>query len=391
MSEERSVDRLARYTMRAVVAAAVIAVCWYFRNVIVYIIVAAVVSFLGRPVMDWLRKIRIKGKSAPDWLLAIITLLLILLILIGVFTQIFPVISNILKSVSANIQSASFNSSEFSGWMEQINGWIRNTVPGAGKDFKIQDAAVEWLLNTFKLSSVTSMVGSIASALGSLGIGLFAVIFIGFFFIKDANLFKNIVASLVPDRMEEDVISAVSDIEHLLTRYFGGLLLEVLGVASLNFLGLWLIGRIGFYPAVGIAFITGLLNIIPYLGPWIGGAIGVVLGTVLRFSNAVPTGVYPDFVVVVVTLIAIFIVTQQIDNLLFQPMIYSKSIKSSPLEIFIVLMMAGHVGGIVGMLIAIPTYTVLRVIAARFFIGFKPVRRLIEATGGKEKKPGGGA
>ena len=90
----------------------------------------------------------------------------------------------------------------------------------------------------------------------------------------------------MPDKVEKTAISAIGDIEHLLTRYFVGLMVEVLGVALLNFLGLWLIARIGFYPAVGIAFMTGLLNVIPYVGPWIGGAIGTILGIVLKYSSA---------------------------------------------------------------------------------------------------------
>ena len=170
--------------------------------------------------------------------------------------------------------------------MDKLNIWLIDRFPTIGRDFKIQDALIGWLKNTFDLSSITSVVGSVASALGSFAIGLFCVVFIGFFFIKDDNLFRKIVGSLVPDKVEGEVINAIGDIEHLLSRYFGGLLTEVLGVATLNFLGLWLIAKIGFYPALGIAFITGLLNVIPYVGPWIGAAIGVVLGLILKFSSA---------------------------------------------------------------------------------------------------------
>ena len=116
------------------------------------------------------------------------------------------------------------------------------------------------------------------------------------------------------------------------------------------------------------------------MGPWIGTAIGTILGLVLKYSSAAALGVYPNFWVALATLLAVFLFTQLVDNFLFQPLIYSKSIKSSPLEIFIVLLMAGHVGGILGMLVAIPAYTVIRVIAARFFTGFKPIGRLLEAT-----------
>lgn len=380
MAEERSSDKLARYIMWAAAAAIIIAFCWYFRSVLVYIILAAVVSLLARPVMKLLRKIKVKGKSAPDWLLAILSLVLILGIFLGIVTQVIPVVSSIIQSVSGNLQTASFNASEIARWMEKLNIWLIDRFPTLGRDFKLQEALVTWLKNAFDMSSITSVVGSVASALGSFGVGLFSVVFIGFFFIKDDKLFRRIVGSLVPDKVEDEAIQAIGDIEHLLSRYFGGLLIEVLGVATLNFLGLWLIAKIGFYPAIGIAFMAGLLNVIPYVGPWIGAAIGVVLGLVLKFSSAAALGVFPNFWVILITLVAIFAVTQMVDNFFFQPFIYSTSIKSTPLEIFIVLLMAGHVGGILGMLVAIPTYTVIRVVAARFLKGFKPVKRLIETT-----------
>ena len=380
MAEERSSDKLARYIMWAAAAAIIIAFCWYFRSVLVYIILAAVVSLLARPVMKLLRKIKVKGKSAPDWLLALLSLILILGIFLGIVTQVIPVVSSIIQSVSGNLQTASFNASEIARWMDKLNIWLIDRFPTLGRDFKLQEALVTWLKNAFDMSSITSVVGSVASALGSFGVGLFSVVFIGFFFIKDDKLFRRIVGSLVPDKVEDEAIQAIGDIEHLLSRYFGGLLIEVLGVATLNFLGLWLIAKIGFYPAIGIAFMAGLLNVIPYVGPWIGAAIGVVLGLVLKFSSAAALGVFPNFWVILITLVAIFAVTQMVDNFFFQPFIYSTSIKSTPLEIFIVLLMAGHVGGILGMLVAIPAYTVIRVVAARFLKGVKPVKRLIEAT-----------
>lgn len=379
MNEERSVDKLARYTMWIAVAAAIVAICWYFRSVIIYIILAAVVSLLGRPIMRLLRKVTIKGRHAPDWLLAIFTLLLILCVFLGIITQVIPVVTGIIQSVSSNLQTASFNASEIARWTDRLNVWLIDRFPSFGRDFKIQESFMNWVKSAFDLSSISSVVGSVASALGSFGIGLFSVMFIGFFFIKDDKLFGRIVGSIVPDKVENDAINAIGDIETLLTRYFGGLLTEILGVAALNFLGLWLIARIGFYPAMGIAFMTGLLNVIPYVGPWIGAGIGTILGLVLKYSGAAALGVYPNFWVAALTLLAVFAFTQMVDNFLFQPFIYSKSIKSTPLEIFIVLLMAGHVGGIVGMLVAIPSYTVIRVVAARFLTGFKPIRRLLEA------------
>ena len=148
-------------------------------------------------------------------------------------------------------------------------------------------------------------------------------------------------------------------------------------MALVNFLGLLLIARLGFNASIGIAFLTGITNIIPYVGPLIGGAMGTVLALILKYSSATPIGLDVNFWVFAVILIAIFCFTQLIDNFLYQPVIYSTSIKSKPLEIFIVLLIVGHIGGPLAMIVAIPCYTVVRVIAFRFFRHIKAIHRLI--------------
>ena len=225
------------------------------------------------------------------------------------------------------------------------------------------------------LSNISGLLGSVASAVAGIAVGIFAVIFISFFFIKDDTLFGRIVGALVPDSIEDRVQKTIFDIERLLSRYFVGLIIEVLGVMMLNLLGLWLIARIDFNYALGIAFIAGLLNIIPYVGPLIGELIGVTLCVILKYGVGIGLGVNIWLFALIV--LGIMLTTQLVDAFIYQPLIYSTSIKASPLEIFVVLLIAGHIGGVVGMLIAIPSYTVIRVIASRFFYDFKPVKRLI--------------
>ena len=154
-------------------------------------------------------------------------------------------------------------------------------------------------------------------------------------------------------------------------------MVEICGVAFINFLGLMFVAKMGFSASIGIAFMTGVMNIVPYVGPWIGGAIGTVLGITMKFVCTTNIGIDVNFWTFVIIMIAIFCVTQIVDNYLFQPIIYSSSIKAHPLEIFIVLLMAGTIGGIIGMLVAIPCYTVIRVIAGRFFRNVKFIRQLI--------------
>ena len=147
--------------MWAASATIIVALCWYFKNVLIYIILAAVVSLLGRPIMRILRMPKIKGKSAPDWLLAIITLLLIIGILFGIVTQVIPVVSGIIQNVSSNLETASFNTSEIARWAARLNVWLIDRFPQLGRDFKIQEAFMTWIGEAFDLSSITSVVGSV--------------------------------------------------------------------------------------------------------------------------------------------------------------------------------------------------------------------------------------
>ena len=376
MENERGVDRLSRYIIYGVAAAIALAAGWYFRNVIIYVILAAVVSLLGKPVMNLLRRVTIRKKSMPDWLQAVLVIVFILSIFLVIFTQVIPVVVGIVQKIFDNLSASDYSLpvDTYTASVNAVNAWMISHFPQFGPDFRIESAIGSFLRKIFDLTSLSSLIEYIASFFVSFGVGIFSVVFISFFFIKDPMLFRKIVGALVPDRIEHKVIDAIGDIEHLLSRYFVGLLVEVIGVAVLNFLFLWLIARIGFNAAIGIAFITGILNIIPYVGPLVGTVIGTILATVLKFSAAGLTIHFWGFVLV---LLALFMVTQLVDNFLFQPLIYSTSIKASPLEIFIVLLIAGNTAGVIGMLVAIPAYTVIRVVAGHFFGDIKAIRRLI--------------
>ena len=375
MEQERSIDRLARYLIIAATLAILAYLCWYFKSVLVYIIVAFVVSLIGQPVMRLLRKIRIRGKSAPDGLLAILTIVLILGTLILVVTQVIPVVTGIVRDAAVlNSVTADGNP------LDRVNDWIIGLFPGLGPDFNIITILMDKLRDVTNLSNVTSVISSVTSFVTSFVVGLFSIVFISFFFVRDETLFRKIVCTLVPDRMEGKMAKSLGEIEGLLSRYFVGLLVEMTGVALLDFLGLWIIARLGFSNALGIAFIAGILNIIPYVGPLVGEVVGVVLAVILKYGTGV--GLDVNIWVFALIVLAIMLTTQFVDNFVYQPLIYSTSIKASPLEIFIVILLAGHIGGVVGMLVAIPAYTVLRVIASRFFPDLKLVKRLIPDPAG---------
>ena len=374
-TEGKYVDKLAKYILLAAGVALIGGICWYFRSVLIYILIAVVVSLIGKPMMKQMQKISIRGRRLPDWSLAAITLFTLMLVFFAVITMVVPIVSGIVKGIS--LSSIEQSARYIAGPLADFNEFLRQSFPSLGNGFRIEIAAVEELQKMFDPSAFSSIIGSAASALTSFGVGLFSVSFISFFFIKDDNMFTSIVLALVPARHEEETAKAISDIGYLLSRYFGGVMIEIFGVALINFIGLLLIARLGFNAAIGIAFLTGILNVIPYVGPLLGGVMGTTLGLILKYSSAVPIGLDVNFFTFTIVLIAIFCFTQLIDNILYQPLIYSTSIKAKPLEIFIVLLLAGHLAGPLAMIVAIPSYTVLRVIAFRFFRHFKAIRRLI--------------
>ena len=371
MEKERNIDRLAGLLIRLGAFALVAWFCWYFRSVLVYVIIAFVVSLVGHPLMRLMRRIRIRGKSLPDGLLAIISILLILSAALLFFSQMIPIVAGIIRDASVMNES----DLPYNNLIERFNEWIIGVFPAVGRDFDIVALLLDKIREVVNLSNVSSVIGSVASVIVSIAVGLFSVVFISFFFIKDDKLFSKIVCALVPDRIESSVQSTLSDINHLLSRYFIGLIIEVAGVILVDYLGLWLVARVRADYAIGIAFIAGVLNVIPYVGPLLGEVIGVILCVVLKYGAGIGLSV-PIWAFALIVF-AVMLVAQLIDNFIYQPLIYSTSIKSTPLEIFIVQLMAGRIGGTVGLLVGIPAYTVVRVIAIRFFSHKKAVRRLI--------------
>ena len=370
MEKERNVDKLAGYLIKIGGLAIIAALCWFFKNVLIYIIVAFVVSLIGRPIMKLLKRIHIKKFYLPEWLSAVLTLVLIIGFLALIVTQLIPLVTNIVRDASVLNAKTYLEANP----VDAVNEWLIGLFPNLGDDFDVAVVVMDKLKELVSFSSVTGFVGSVASLVTSAFVGLFSVVFISFFFLKDSDLFERIICALVPDRIEKTMSATLNDIKQLLSRYFVGLLLEMLGVALIDFLGLWLIVRLDFSYAIGIAFIAGMLNVIPYVGPLMGCGIGVILGVILKMG--IGAGLSVNVWIFALVILAVMLAAQLIDNFIYQPVIYSTSIKAHPLEIFIVLLMAGHIGGVVGMLVAIPSYTVVRVVALRFFHRFKPIQRL---------------
>ena len=204
-------------------------------------------------------------------------------------------------------------------------------------------------------------------------IGLFSVSFITFFFLRDEKMFRNGILLIVPDGYEKRVEKIIDRIAYLLRRYFIGLILEIIMVMALDTLGLTIVG-LDFSDAIVIGMFCGLFNVIPYLGPWLGAFSGLLIGLAININADFMAQTLP----LLGFMVLVFVSVQVIDNILFQPLIYSSSVKAHPLEIFLVIMAAGSLAGIIGMILAIPVYTILRVFGAEFLSEVKIIRKLTE-------------
>ena len=371
MENEKNLDRLSGLLYRLCIIAIIGFFCWYFRSVLIYVVIAFVVSLIGHPLMRLLRKIKIRGKSMPDGLLAVFSIFIIILSVLVFITQLIPIVTNIVRDA----QIINGKDIPYDSMLDQVNAWVIGLFPSLGKDFNLVSLLLSKIKEVMNFSNISSVLGSVASVASAFGVAIFSVVFISFFFIKDEKLFSKIICSFVPDKNERNVQSTIIDITHLLSRYFIGLIIEVFGVIVLDFLGLWWVVQIGPSYALGIAFIAGLLNIIPYVGPILGYVIGILLCIVLKYGTG--AGLDVPIWAFILIIWAVMLFAQAIDNFVFQPLIHSTSIKARPLEIFLVLLMAGRIGGTIGLIAGVPAYTVVRVILARFYSDRKLVRRLM--------------
>lgn len=165
------------------------------------------------------------------------------------------------------------------------------------------------------------------------------------------------------------MINSIDKIKNLLSRYFVGLLLQIFILFVIYTVVLLIVG---IENAVVIAFLCALFNIIPYLGPIIGGSIMIILTMTSNLGADFSAVILPKTGWVFLGLV----IGQLVDNFFSQPFIFSSSVKSHPLEIFLIIIIAGLLFGVVGMIIAVPGYTAIKVILKEFLADNKIVMSL---------------
>lgn len=348
--------------------AIIVLLVWYFRSIVLYVIVASVLSLMGQPLVNRISRIRIRNWYVPRPVGAIVTLITMLGLLVGFLWFVVPLITRQAEMIS------SINMNEvlqhYSGTIKTIEEFllqINFIKPGETINSSIQEQMEELV----SMATFSDFFSHLLSATGSFFMGAFSIIFITFFFLRDEHMLRNFIVLVMPEKYGEQTKNVLTKIKHLLARYFIGLAGELLSMMTLLTIGLTIIGVKN---ALIIGFLGGLMNIVPYLGPIIGTSIGVLFGV----TTALSLGLYDQVIWHVIGIVSVFLGANLIDNVVLQPLIYSTSVKARPIEIFLVIIAAGSLAGIPGMILAIPSYTVLRIIAKEFLSQFRFVQKLTE-------------
>ncbi len=331
---------------------------WFFSDVLIYVFLALVLTVLFRPLTHLFSKIKIGKWHFPDALSAALTLvlmvgaafLLVLFLVPSLVNGFRDLMSFDPESVSATI----------GGWLKESEIWLKQKgLLGRGDSLSVY--ITSYLVSFMKNFSFTNLFGTVTSVVTAVAVGTLAVLFMTFFSLKDNRIFFKLVRKVIPVSYRDSYDRILNTSIEQISRYFMGVVLEMIIMGVLEGLFCYICGVPN---ALIIGFLGGLLNVIPYVGPLIGGALGVVIAVI----NLLVSGTVGSVVLITaLKVVLVFVGCNLIDNFVLQPLIYGHSVKAHPLEIFIVILIGAQIGGVLGMILAVPVYTLLRIIVKELF------------------------
>jgi predicted PurR-regulated permease PerM len=356
-----------KYLLIAFVILLIGFVICYLQMIVLYVCIAVIISLIGQPLVRMFSSLRFKRLSLPDSvsaLLALTTITFILGFLVSMFIPLLVEEVRIIGKINPNEVITTFKEP-----LQNLNYDLQRFQIHYGNGESLEKYLATQLTSVFGFQEVSSYAqGMVSFTTGLIG-GTFVVLFMAFFFMKDEHLIYNTVLLLTPPKHIEVIKEILKDTKRLLTKYFIGILLDMLFVTILTTISL---SVLGVKNSLLIGMFAGIMNVIPYVGPLIAAAFGILIGVTSNLELEFYTQLLPLIYKIALT----FLVIQLIDAIIFQPLVISNIVKAHPLEIFIVILIAGTLAGIGGMIIAVPVYTILRIIAKEFLNNFKIVQKL---------------
>jgi predicted PurR-regulated permease PerM len=327
-------------------------------GVVAPLFIGFVIAWLLNPAVKYLTKKNVNRSLASVFVFAMFLVIVFLIIKFMIpmfyrqiyeFVEIVPSLfthaSNFAKDVFTKLSSTGFDFSD-------IETKVYEALQSFGKDLAT--------------SLPSTIIGGVSSFVSSVGTLLLSLI-VGFYLLIDFDGMKK-VFNLVPKKHSKDVAKLVADLDDTCKDFIQGTLLIALIVAIITSV---LFAIAGLPSPMLLGLICGITNIIPYIGPWVGGAFAAIVG----FTVSPLTGIFA---------IVIAFVSQQIDGMLLQPLIMGKTMKLHPVTIMIGLLVFGYFFGIVGMIIATPVIACIKVLIIFFNKKYKIKEKIVNADFSEE-------
>lgn len=334
---------------------------WLIRSVFAYLAIAFVLAMIGRPLMNFMHnRLRI-----PNTVASILTLSLFLTLLLAFISLFISLVLNQPYRLIGNFMHLD--------WFEEaISNQINLLSDSLGfLNIPFLDNYLSNAIKSVNIKSFSGMFGDSLTTLGILFIDSFSVVFITFFFLKDRDLINKMIVAIAPKGEESRFEHVLDSTKNLLSRYFIGLTFQVIIMFTFYFI---ILLSFGINYAAVIALLCALLNPLPYIGPLLGGVIMASL--TMSDLHSLGLDYRTQIIPTVLWIMFWYILTHVWDNFINQPLIYSRSVRSNPLEIFLVILIGGILFGVIGVAVAVPAYTVLRVVLKEFFSEYKIVQSI---------------
>ncbi len=364
--EKYSINSVIKWLLIILGIGIVVYALWYFRFLVFCIFAALILSIIGQPLMNLLGKIKTPKGYFNKSLCSAITLI----VEMGTISLVVYLLVPLIISQAQNFAPLDIDKLEqaYSVPLAKANEFLGtyNLLPN---NLNIETYIGKYIMNILNSIKLPQIAQLMFSLVGKLSMSVLIIAFITFFFLKDSHTVTKFIDSITPDKYLNEVHNIIRNSRNLITRYFIGVFCEIILMIIMLSIGFSIAG---FSNAILIACICGIMVILPYIGVIIGGGIGLVI----LLTGTLAASPQSNIFIITLTYVCIFAGVKLIDDFLLQPIIYSKSVKAKPLEIFLVILMAGKIGGIIGMILAIPVYTFLRIIAKEFFNKWKFIKTL---------------
>jgi predicted PurR-regulated permease PerM len=344
------------------IIAAILVFIWYFTNIFTYLVLSLVLASILRPLVERIHSTHFFNINPPRWLAIIVAYS----VLVGVFSLFVILFIPLISEQSTVIAGLDYDeiTNEILGPIQSIEEFlIEKNLTAEEKGFMVKTIRAS-ITDAISGNYLQGLINGILGTASSILISILAVAFITFMLLYEKGLLrKNIIAN-IPNKYFEVSIAALNKIENLLSNYLLGLTFQVFAIFAIAATGLSILGV---KYALTIALFAAFANLIPYAGPILGSVFGIIVG--LSTGNDLITT--SDYGFLVAKIVGVFSIVQLTDNIILQPLIFSKSVKVHPLEIFVIIFAGASLAGIPGMIAAIPVYTIIRVSVTELRKGYK--------------------